>query len=212
MLVLKIVGWTLLSLLALLLLLGLFVLLTRFRIELRGKNGELTVRVGIGPFRLRIYPPPARAAEKTAAKPPKPGKPKKAKKERPPREFYPEQLSKGEMLDLVLDLLAALRDRLRIETLLLNLVFATPDAAKTGLLLGGASAAAGILTPFLEENFNMEELHITLDADFDGTRTRWAAVAVFAMRPVSVLCALWHERKRLYHMYQQFTKKDEANN
>lgn len=206
---LKIAGIVVLALLLVVLLLGMLLLTLRTRLEVRGKNGELRIRIGVGPLRIPIYPLPARA--KRPDKPAKPPKPRrKPKKPKEPPVFHWERVGWSDTLELIMDVLSAIGDRLYLETLLLNLVLASKDAARTGMLYGGATAAAGMLVPFLEEHFNVEDLQMRLRADFDSHETQWAAVLVCAARPVSVLRALWRERRRLWAFYHTITEKDEA--
>ncbi len=204
---LKIAGIVALALLLAALLTGILLLTLRVRLEVRGKNGELRVRIGVGALHIPLYPLPKRVKRA----PEKPRKPRRRpRKVKQPPVLHWERVGWRDTLELVMDVLSAIRDRLYLETLLLNLVFASTDAARTGMLYGGASAAAGMLVPFLEEHFNVEDLHIRLRADFDSHETQWAAVLVCAARPVSVLRALWRERRRLRAFYHTITEKDEG--
>lgn len=206
MLVLKIIGIIVLILLLVLLGLMLFVLFSRVRINFRGKNGEAEVRAGIGPLHVKLYPI-AKKSKKTK----KPAEaPAEKKPEKPPAAPDLSSLNTGGTLTYILDLLEQMKDKLILETVLLNVIFATGDAAKTGILLGTSSAMAGMIVPFLEQNFNIEQMQLKFGADFEDKETKWAAVIAFAVRPVSVLHVLWKNRKPLLALYQQIIKKEEA--
>ena len=206
MIVLKIIGFVLLALLVLLLLIGLFVLPARARVDFRGENGAVELRVGLGPLRLKIWPLPEALRKR---KPP-------VKEERPevqePRQgaFSMENVDFADVLDLLFEILGHMRDRLFIETVWVQVIIGTGDAARTGLLLGYSAAATGMILPFLEQNFNMKTCHIAVDGDFESAATRWKVKLVVAMRPGSVLAVLFHHRKRLYGLYRQMVKKEGA--
>ncbi|MCB6364731.1 DUF2953 domain-containing protein [Intestinibacillus massiliensis] len=211
MIVLKTIGLILLSLLLLLCALGLFLLLARARVDFRGKDGDLSIRVGLGPFHFKIWPLPKALrgrAEKAGGHAPTKGKPKAEKGAE--GKFHLEKLGLGDVLCLVLDLLSQMREKLILETVFADVVIGTGDAARTGILYGYSAAGAGMLLPFLEQNFRMGKCHIAVDADFDAAVTHWNVKLVFAVRPGSLLAVLLHNRKRLMDLYRLITKEEGA--
>lgn len=220
MFVLKCIGLALLVMLFLLLVLGMWIIFSRVRVEIRAKSGEaIALHFGIAPLHIRILPRQEKEGKKAekpakAKKPPKPQKPRKAKKPAKVRAKPNwKAIDYGALLSLALDLLGQLKDTLVLEVLLLRAIIATDDAAKTGMLAGISSAVAGIMVPFLQQNFRTEQLHITLDVDFEEEKTAWAVVVALAVRPASVLRVFWHNRKALYALYKQvMTKEEELSN
>lgn len=201
---LKIIGCILLGLLLLLIAGAILILCARTRLEVRGKNGAVTVRIGLGPLLIQIWPMQKKPENPPAAQPAP-----EDQTSRKENTFDWKRLGFSDAMELIFDLLEQFQDKLRIETLMVNAVFATGDAASTGLLLGGVSAGTGILMPYIKENFHVDTLRITLDADFEAGHTKWAVVFVCAIRPVHLLYMLLHRRKRLYALYRRITKKDE---
>lgn len=102
------------------------------------------------------------------------------------------------------------KDRLRIEELRLSLVLAAGDAAETGLILGGLSAVAGMVYPFLVRNFTIKRLEIVLDGDFHGNTTRYDLHVSCSARPIRLLAAAAVHGLRLYRLIRQ-TQPMEAN-
>ena len=108
----------------------------------------------------------------------KPKKPKKAKKEKKPeKEPDAEQPKKNDLkktFKLVKELLTATKPnikkllkkvKLKLE---LKISVATGDAAKTGILYGQISAAAGILHPVVCGIFTVTNQNIIIEPDFYG--------------------------------------------
>lgn len=206
MLLLKILGIVLAILFGLVLLL-ILATVPRAGVRVIGKDGLAGIWVRYGWLKLRIYPFPKRKKAKKPAESAKPEKPVSEKKESP---FDFSKLDLGDTICLVLDLLDELRNALRLDTVRVNAMLATGDAARTGILLGQLAALAGMITPFLEQNFVIRDYHIAVDGDFQGNTTHWDAEIVFSVRPVRMVWALvkrWRTLKRLYDSIQ----KTEAN-
>ncbi|MGN1008659.1 MAG: DUF2953 domain-containing protein [Butyricicoccus sp.] len=206
MLLLKILGIVLAILFGLVLLL-ILATVPRAGVRVIGKDGLAGIWVRYGWLKLRIYPFPKRKKAKKPAESAKPEKPVPEKKESP---FDFSKLDLGDTICLVLDLLDELRNALRLDTVRVNAMLATGDAARTGILLGQLAALAGMITPFLEQNFVIRDYHIAVDGDFQGNTTHWDAEIVFSVRPVRMVWALvkrWRTLKRLYDSIQ----KTEAN-
>lgn len=208
MIVLKVTGFILLSLLLLLFLLSWFVLLAQARVDFRGENGAVELRVGLGPLRLKIWPLPE-ALRKRKRQPVKKKESKTPEATR--RVFSAENVDLADVLDLLLEILGHMKDKLILETIWAKIMIGTGDAARTGLLLGYSAAATGMILPFLEQNFNMKTCHIAVDGDFEAATTCWKVKLVLAMRPGSLLAAVFHHRRRLYGLYRQMVKKEGAN-
>lgn len=205
MLLLKILGILLVILLGLVLFL-LLATIPRVGVRVTGKDGLAGIWIRYGWLKLRIYPLSKRKKVKKT--------PESAKKKEPaPKKEFPFDFSKldlGDAFYLLLDLLDELRDVLRLDTVLVDAMLATGDAARTGILLGQIAALTGMITPFLEQNFNIRDYHIAVDGDFQGNTTHWEAEIAFSVRPVRMGWALvkrWRTLKRLYDSIQ----KTEAN-
>ena len=110
----------------------------------------------------------------------------------------------GEIADIVLDFLGDLTGSLQITRLRVRLVLATGDAAQTGILLGQTAALCGILVPFLENTFDLRDIHVRADPDFEKDKTEWAAEVFCAIRPITFIRIAFRHRKPLRRLYELF--------
>lgn len=203
----------LLIIIGVLLLLFLLLMSVRTGVEAVGVDGEIAVDLRWGVLRIPIYP--------RTPKPPKEEKPEKEKPEKAPKEKKPpkyrysfnrEAFELGEIIDVVLTLLDELTGTLRFSRLRVRVLIGTDDAAKTGMRLGQASAVIGMLTPVLENTFDMHDYQITVDADFDATTTTWAFTVFCSLRPIALLGVLARHGKEYWKLYKKLIKKEEATN
>lgn len=132
-----------------------------------GKAG-LFVTALAGPVKIQILP----------AKPGKPRKvkPKKPKKEKPPAaekprkeppEGRPGTLSRlMKLLPVVGQACGALKRKIRIDDLELELVWGGADPAAAALTYGRANAALGMLWPILDNNFKVKRHSFQIGLDY----------------------------------------------
>ncbi|MCI8880715.1 MAG: DUF2953 domain-containing protein [Clostridiaceae bacterium] len=191
-----VIGAVLLALIVLLLL----ALLPRVRVDVeKAQDGPLGLTVGYGWLRLRLLPrrEKPKPAKKASAKP-KPEKEKKASG------FSIKGLDIGDAVCLLIDLLIELRNRLVIHRLRADVLLATGDAAKTGILLGRIAAICGMVLPFLEQNYSIPDFHISVDGDFQSetSSTRAAFAAAVSMRPIHLPLILLKYRRQLLALYR----------
>ncbi len=199
-----------LAIFAILFVFMLLLISARTGIEAVGVNGKVSVDLRYGVLRIPIYPRRKEDAEPKPQKekPQKPEKPKKPAKYK--RVFNKEELDIGEILGLVMDILEELGSRLNISRLKVRVVIGTDDAAKTGLLLGYASALIGMAIPFFENTFEMKDYHINVDADFEADHTEWAFDAFLYVRPVRIISVMLRHSPELFRLYKRLFKKVEA--
>ena len=115
-------------------------------------------------------------------------------------------LDVGEIAGTVRDFLSDLTDRLRISRLRARVVIGTDDAAQTGILLGQTAALCGIIVPFLENTFDMQDYHVSADADFNADHTEWAFTVNCSIRPISLVRVLLRHGKPMYQLYKKYFK------
>ncbi len=200
-----------LAVLALLAVLLLLLASARAGIEAVGVNGKVSVDLRYGVLRIPIYPRRKKEAESKPQKEEKPQKPKKSKKPaKYKRVFNKEELDIGEVLGIVMDILEELGSRINISRLRVRVLIGTDDAAKTGMLLGYASALIGMAVPFFENTFEMKDYHINVDADFDADHTIWAFDTFLYVRPIRVVSVMLRHSPKLFRLYKRLFKKVEA--
>ena len=75
-----------------------------------------------------------------------------------------------------------IKKRLLISELKLEIAVSTDDAAKTAIVFGGVSAAAGTLYGLLKNNFNIRNERINIFPDFTQTKSVIRFFCVFKLR------------------------------
>ena len=154
-------------LLAILLILWLISLL---RIGGRVKYGQagLSVTVLVGFFKIRVLPPKAKKE-----KPPK-GRTRKQppsvaeKHKKRPKEGQPGTLSRlMKLLPVVGQACGALKRKIRIDDLDLQLIWGGSDPAAIALGYGQANAALGMIWPILDHNFKVKRHSFQVDLDYN---------------------------------------------
>lgn len=188
------------------LVLALLLLTVRTGVEAVGVNGDITIDLRYGIVRIPLYPPPHRKKKEEKPPPPAAEKPPAPKK----KGLNLREIELEQAIDLLFTLLGEASDSLRISKLRVRVLFGTDDAAKTGLYLGYFSTLCGMVTPFLENTFDMKDYHVSADADFDADHTEWAFTVFCSIRPLRLALILLRHGKKLYRMYKNLTKKEEA--
>ena len=134
-------------------------------VEAVGVTGEVSVEARYGPVRIPLYPRPRhlkKKKEETEAEQKKSEESEKKKSGKSGLSLPKDGLDVGEIAGTVRDFLSDLTDRLRISRLRARVVIGTDDAAQTGILLGQTAALCGIIVPFLENTFDMQDYHVSL--------------------------------------------------
>ena len=189
----------LLGIVLLALVIVLVLLNIRAGIEAVGVTGELSVEARYGPVRIPLYPRPRhlkKKKEETEAEQKKSEESEKKKSGKSGLSLPKDGLDVGEIAGTVRDFLSDLTDRLRISRLRARVVIGTDDAAQTGILLG----------QFLENAFDMQDYHVSADADFNADHTEWAFTVNCSIRPISLVRVLLRHGKPMYKLYKKYFK------
>ena len=146
-------------------------LISLIRVGVRAAYGQagLYAAVLAGPFQIQVLP----------MKPKKREKPKREKKETPPpararkkepREGRPGTLSRlMKLLPVVGQACGALKRKIRIDDLELELIWGGGDPAAAALGYGQANAALGMLWPIFDHNFKVKRRSFRIDLDYNRT-------------------------------------------
>lgn len=155
----------------LLIVLAVLWLISLIRVGGRVRYGEagLFVAVLAGPLRVQVFP-------LKAGKKDKPQKEKKPKKEKPaiaekhkkePKEGQPGTLSRlMKLLPVAGQACGALKRKIRIDDLELQLIWGGSDPAAVALGYGQANAALGMIWPVLDHNFKVKRHSFQIDLDY----------------------------------------------
>lgn len=152
---------------ALLVLLAVFWLISLIRIGGRVSYGEagLSASALVGPFKIRLLP--GRPKKKKPEKPKKEVPPAAEKHKKEPKEGKPGTLSRlMQLLPVVGQACGALKRKIRIDDLELELIWGGTDPAAVALGYGRANAALGMLWPILDHNFKVKRHAFQVSLDY----------------------------------------------
>ena len=151
----------------LLVLLAVFWLISLIRIGGRVSYGEagLSASALVGPFKIRLLP--GRPKKKKPEKPKKEVPPAAEKHKKEPKEGKPGTLSpRMQLLPVVGQACGALKRKIRIDDLELELIWGGTDPAAVALGYGRANAALGMLWPILDHNFKVKRHAFQVSLDY----------------------------------------------
>ena len=159
----------------LLIVLAVLWLISLIRVGGRVRYGEagLFASVLAGPFKLQVFPMKGKKRDK-------PKQARKAKKEKPPiaekhkkepKEGQPGTLSRlMKLLPVAGQACGALKRKIRIDDLELQLIWGGSDPAAIALGYGQANAALGMIWPILDNNFKVKRHSFQIDLDYGRTQ------------------------------------------
>ena len=167
---------------ALKILLAVFLVLFLLILIRVGGEAEYTadgalVRLRVGAFRVQVYPVRRPKREKKAQKERK--KPEKAQSE--PKPGAPMELARR-FLPLVGETAGALKRRIRIDRLFLDVTAGGRDAAAAALSFGRINGAVGMIWPIFEQNFDVRDHRIRTAVDFQSSGLTVSLSAAFSAR------------------------------
>ena len=148
-----------------------FWLISLIRVGARVRYGEagLFVFVLAGPVKIQLLP--ARPKKETPGKKKKPKKEKKPKEKKPEPEGRPGTLSRlMKLLPVVGQACGALKRKIRIDDLKLDLIWGGSDPASVALGYGQANAALGMLWPVFDNNFKVKRHSFQIGMDYGRTQ------------------------------------------
>ena len=160
----------------LLVILVIFWLISLIRVGGRVRWGEagLFAFVLAGPLKIQLFPgKPEEERSKKKKKPKKEKKPeeKKPKEKKPEAEGRPGALSRlMQLLPVIGQACGALKRKIRIDDLKLDLIWGGSDAAAVALGYGQANAALGMLWPILDNNFKVKRHSFQIGMDYGRTQ------------------------------------------
>ena len=155
----------------LLVVLLVFWLISLIRVGGRVRYGEagLFAFVLAGPLKIQLLP--GKPKEEKPKKKKKPKKEKKPKEKKPKPEGQPGTLSRlMQLLPVVGEVCGALKRKIRIDDLKLELIWGGSDAAAVALGYGQANAALGMLWPLLDNNFKVKRHSLQIGMDYGRTQ------------------------------------------
>ena len=98
------------------------------------------------------------------------------------------------------------RDTVHFRRLEVELMLATADAARTGILLGEASALGGLLLPAVQSAFVIDHMRVRIDADFEKEETEWRLNLILQTRLIRLLIPVVKHHRQLFDWYKKEMK------
>ena len=155
----------------LLVILLIFWLISLIRVGGRVRYGEagLFAFVLAGPLKIQVLP--GKPKEEKPKKKKKPKKEKKPKEKKPKPEGRPGTLSRlMQLLPVVGEVCGALKRKIRIDDLKLDLIWGGSDPAAIAIGYGQANAALGMLWPLIDNNFKVKRHSFQIGMDYERTQ------------------------------------------
>lgn len=147
-------------------------LISLIRIGGRVSYGEagLFVTALAGPFQIQILPAKPKKEKKPRKKPKKEKPPVAEKHKKKPKEGQPGTLSRlMKLLPVVGQACGALKRKIRIDDLELELIWGGSDPAAIALGYGQANAVLGMLWPIFDHNFKVKRHSFQIGLDYERT-------------------------------------------
>ena len=175
----------------LLIILLVFWLISLIRLGVRVKYGEagLYVTALAGPLNIQVLPMKPKKRKK-------PKKEKKTKREKPVKEKKPKPDGQPGTLSRLMKLLpvvgqacGALKRKIRIDDLELELIWGGSDPAAIALGYGQANAALGMLWPIFDNNFKVKRSNFQIGMDYARSQpaVELQAAATMTVGQITVL-------------------------
>lgn len=147
-------------------------LISLIRIGGRVSYGEagLFVTALAGPLKIQILPVKPKKEKKPRKKPKKEKLPPAEKHKKEPKEGQPSTLSRlMKLLPVVGQACGALKRKIRIDNLELELIWGGSDPAAIALGYGQANAVLGMLWPIFDHNFKVKRHSFQIGLDYERT-------------------------------------------
>ncbi len=169
-------GWIIL-----IVILAVLFIISLVRLGGRAKFGPEGFRAYVmtGPIKIQLFPAKPKDKTKTV-KPPK----EKKKKEKPASSDEEKPGTVGRILKLlptVAEAAGALKRKIRIDHLVLTVIWGAEDAASAALGYGKANALLGMIWPLLDNNFKVKKCDWQIDVDYGKTSPEFTADAAITI-------------------------------
>ena len=189
LLILKILGFTILGVLGLVLVLLLFLLLIPIGADAEYVGGQFKLSAKACGILIQLLPRKEKKEKKPREKKERKKKEKKPKKEKEekekkPKEKEPLDLSKEEIFELIKKVLGSLKKfgKLTVDRFLLHYTAAGKDPADTATTFAYVNASLCALEPICSRQFRVKEYDVWTDCDFTTDKMKIDAAVCITLR------------------------------
>lgn len=160
---------TLLKVLLVILLLLWLISLIRIGGRVHCGQAGLLFTALVGPFRIQLFPMKPKKSKKRPKKEKEPERENTPTEKRPAPEDQPGTLSRlMKLLPVAAQFCGALKKKIRIDDLRLELIWGGGDPAAVALGYGRANAVLGMLWPIVDHNFKVKRHAFQIDMDYSA--------------------------------------------
>lgn len=162
----------------------------------------------VGPAKVQLYPakPDSEKKEKKKKDKPKAEKPRKDKAEG--EQDKPGTLSRVlEILPVVGEAAGALKRKIRIDHLVLTVVWGAEDAASAALGYGKANAFLGMIWPLIDHNFKVKNCDWNVDVDYNRRKPVFSADAAITITVGQIVAFVLHYGIKLLKNWSRSGKR-----
>lgn len=186
-------------------------LISRIRLGGRAKYGPdgFYAYVLAGPLKIQLFP--MKPKDKTKTEKPKKGK---KPKEKPAKakghegEETPGTVGRVlKLLPVVAEAAGALKRKIRIDHLVLTVIWGAEDAASAALGYGKANALLGMIWPLLDNNFKVKKCDWNVDVDYGKTSPEFTADAAITITVGQILSFVIHYGVKLLMNWSRSGKR-----
>ena len=189
LLILKILGFTILGVLGLVLVLLLFLLLIPIGADAEYVGGQFKLSAKACGILIQLFPRKEKKDRKPKEKKERKKREKKPKKEKEgkekkPKEKKPLDLSKEEIFELIKKVLGSLKKfgKLTVDRFLLHYTAAGKDPADTATTFAYVNASLCALEPICSRQFRVKEYDVWTDCDFTTDKMKIDAAVCITLR------------------------------
>ena len=157
----------------------------------------------VGPAKVQLYP--AKPKDKQR---PKKEKPKKEKTKQKSEGEKPGTLGRVlKLLPLVGEAAGSLKRKIRIDHLVLTVIWGAEDAASAALGYGKANAFLGMIWPLIDHNFKVKKCDWNIDVDYGEQKPKFTADAAITITVGQLVSFVLHYGVKLLMNWSRSGKR-----
>lgn len=197
------IGWIILAVI-----LVLIIVISLIRLGGRAKYDAegFYAYVLVGPAKVQLYP--VKPKDKQKPKKEKQKKEKSGKTKQKSEEEKPGTLGRVlKLLPLVGEAAGSLKRKIRIDHLVLTVIWGAEDAASAALGYGKANAFLGMIWPLIDHNFKVKKCDWNIDVDYGEQKPKFTADAAITITVGQLVSFVLHYGVKLLMNWSRSGKR-----